>query len=167
MDPSQFLTGRTRETKIRRDALGRWFDGPDPLEHVGLCKAFDSWIERAEDGRWCLRNDINWAYVTIEGPPLFVRTVTVEPTQVLLHLSDGRTEPLRVASLRQGPEGALYCDARDGTYTARFERYAMQQLDPLLQEDEQGVYLLLGNERIRPRVVSDPLPSLSSSPAQK
>jgi hypothetical protein len=162
MDPNQFLTGRTRETKIRRDALGRWFDGPDPLEHVGLTKAFDSWIERAEDGRWCLRNDINWAYVTLEGPPLFVRTVTVEPGQVQLHLSDGRTEPLRAASLRQGPEGALYCDARDGTYTARFERYAMQQLETLLREDEQGVYLLLGNERIRPRVVSDPLPSLSS-----
>ena len=161
MDPSQFLTGRTRETKIRRDALGRWFDGADPLEHPGLSKAFDSWIERAEDGRWCLRNDINWAYITIEGPPLFVRTVTLEPTQLLLQLSDGRTEPLRTASLRQGPDGALYCDARDGTYSARFERYAMQQLEPLLREDEQGVYLSLGNERLRPRVVSDPLPSLS------
>ncbi|HTU58194.1 MAG TPA: hypothetical protein VMF89_07165 [Polyangiales bacterium] len=161
MDPSQFLTGRTRETKIRRDALGRWFDGPDPLEHIGLTKAFDSWVERAEDGRWCLRNDINWAYFTLEGPPLFVRTVTIEPTQLQLHLSDGRTEPLRAASLRQGPEGALYCDARDGTYTARFERFAMQQLETLLREDEQGVYLLLGNERIRPRVVADPLPSLS------
>lgn len=162
MDPSQFLTGRTRETHIRRDALGRWFDGPDPLEHAGLTRAFDSWIERAEDGRWCLRNDINWAYVSLEGPPLFVRTVTLAPNGIELQLSDGRSEPLRPSSLRQGPEGALYCDARDGSYVARFERYAMQQLDPLLREDDQGVYLLLGNERIRPRVVADPLPSLSS-----
>jgi uncharacterized protein len=161
MDPSQFLTGRTRETHIRRDAVGRWFDGPDPLEHAGLIRAFDSWIERAEDGRWCLRNDINWAYVSLEGPPLFVRTVNIEPSGVKLQLSDGRTEPLRPASLRQGPEGALYCDARDGTYVARFERYAMQQLDPLLREDEHGVYLLLGNERIRPRVASDPLEPIS------
>ena len=163
MDPSQFLSGRSRETHIRRDALGRWFDGPDPLEHPNLIRAFDGWLERAEDGRWCLRNDINWAYVTLEGPPLFVRTVSVDPgtSAIQLHFSDGRSEPLRPATLRQGPEGALYCDARDGSYVARFERYAMQQLDPLLKEDEQGVYLSLGNERIRPRVVSDPLQPLS------
>jgi hypothetical protein len=163
MDPSEFLQGRTRETQIRRDALGRWFDGPDPLEHAGLIKAFDSWIERAEDGRWCLRNEINWAYITLEGPPLFVRTVSVEAPAhaVQLHLSDGRSEPLRPATLRQGPEGALYCDARDGSYTARFERYAMQQLEALLKEDGEGVYLSLGNERIRPQVVSDPLKPLS------
>jgi hypothetical protein len=33
----------------------------------------------------------------------------------------------------------------------------MQQREDLLREDDQGVYLLLGNQRIRPRTVSDPL----------
>jgi hypothetical protein len=168
MDPSQFITGRSRETNLRRDALGRWFDGPDLLEHPKLVRAFDSWLDRAEDGRYCLRNDINWAYVTLEGPPLFVRAVVCEPHRLLLRLSDGREEVLRPETLRQGPEGALYCDARDGRLVARFDRHAMQQLESLLQEDEQGVYLLLGNERIRPQVVSDPLAPLQrdAAPAQ-
>jgi hypothetical protein len=166
MDPSQFITGRTRETNLRRDALGRWFDGPDLLEHPKLIKAFDSWLDRADDGRFCLRNDINWAYVTLEGPPLFVRTVATgdDPVQLLLRLSDGREEPLQAHTLRQGPEGALYCDARGGRLVARFDRHAMQQLESLLQEDDQGVYLLLGNERIRPQVVSDPLEPAQPTP---
>ena len=158
MDPAQFLTGRTRETNIRRDALGRWFADGEPLEHPNLTRAFDRWLDRAEDGRYCLRNDINWAYVTIEGPPLFVRSLHIEPVgTVTLTLSDDRTEPLKPETLRQGPDGALYCDTRDGTWTARFERHAAQQLEPVLREDDQGVYLWLANQRIRPRSVSDPL----------
>jgi hypothetical protein len=159
MEPQQFLTGRTRETTIRRDAQGRWFSDGEPLEHANLTRAFDRWLERAEDGRWCLKNDINWAYVAIEGPPLFVRTVrTDEPAGALqLTFSDDRSEVLKTETLRQGPDGALYCDARDGSWVARFERHAMQQLEGLLREDDQGVYLSLGNQRIRPRTVSDPL----------
>ncbi|MET0387844.1 MAG: hypothetical protein ABW321_17865 [Polyangiales bacterium] len=164
MDPNQFLAGKTRETNIRRDAQGRWYEGADALEHPNLVRAFDHWLERAEDGRWCLKNDINWAYVSIEGPPLFVRTVQLQPgSPPLLTFSDGRTEPLEVASLRQGPDDALYCDARAGEYVARFDRHAQQLLEPLLREDEQGIYLALGNERIRPPVVADPLVPLMLS----
>jgi len=164
MDPSQFLFGQSRETNIRRDDQGRWFAEGEPLEHPKLVRAFDRWLDRAEDGRYCLRNDINWAYVTIEGPPLFVRTVTLPASGLpVLTLSDDRTEPLAPHTLRQGPDGALYCDARGGSFTARFERHAMQQLESLLREDEQGVYLLLENERIRPRVVADPLQPLADA----
>lgn len=158
MDPQQFLAGRSRETSIRRDAQGRWFSEGEPLEHPNLTRAFDRWLERAEDGRWCLKNDINWAYVALEGPPLFVRTVQPEASGALqLTFSDDRREALKTETLRQGPDGALYCDARDGSWVARFDRHAMQQLEGLLREDEQGVYLLLGKQSIRPRVVSDPL----------
>jgi hypothetical protein len=158
MDPTSFLTGRTRETTIRRDALGRWFHDEQPLDHPNLVRAFDRWLDKAEDGRFCLRNDINWAYVTLEGPPLFVRAVRLDPDGALqLVLSDDRVEALAADSLRQGPDGALYCDARAGTLVARFDRHAMQQLEPVLKEDERGVYLALGGERVRPLVVADPL----------
>jgi uncharacterized protein len=158
MDPTSFLTGQTRETTIRRDALGRWFHDEQPLDHPNLVRAFDRWLDKAEDGRFCLRNDINWAYVTLEGPPLFVRAVRLDPDGTLqLVLSDDRTEALAADSLRQGPDGALYCDARGGTLVARFDRHAMQQLEPVLKEDERGVYLALGGARVRPQVVADPL----------
>jgi hypothetical protein len=164
MDPSQFLTGKTRETHIRRDAQGRWFDGADPLEHPNLIRAFDTWLDRADDGRYCLRNDINWAYVSIEGPPLFVRAVRLETGGLpWLAFSDERSEQLDPRTLRQDEGGALYCDARAGQFVARFDRHAQQQLEPVLQEDAQGVYLALGSERIRPPIVTDPLQPLVSS----
>jgi hypothetical protein len=158
MDPTSFITGRSRETTIRRDALGRWFHDEQPLDHPNLVRAFDRWLDKAEDGRFCLRNDINWAYVTLEGPPLFVRTVRLDPDgTVWLTLSDDRVEKLAAQTLRQDADGALYCDAREGALVARFDRHAMQQLEPLLKEDERGVYLALGQERVRPSVVADPL----------
>jgi hypothetical protein len=158
MDPNQFLSGRTRETHIRRDAQGRWFDGAEPLEHPNLVRAFDRWLERAEDGRYCLKNDINWAYVSIEGPPLFVRAVQLQDqAPPLLTLSDERTEPLALDTLRQGPDDALYCDAHGGDWVARFERYAQQQLEPVLREDDEGVYLALGKTKLRPPRVNNPL----------
>ena len=156
MDPASFLTGRSRETSIRRDDQGRWWYENDPLEHPNLVRAFDRWIDRAEDGRYCLRNDINWAYFTLEGPPFFVRSVRLEGSGLVLTLSDDRTEQLDPRSLRQGPDGALYCDVR-GSMPARFDRHAMQQLEPVLQQDDQGVYLAIGTERVRPPLAADPL----------
>jgi hypothetical protein len=160
MDPNAFLSGQSRETTIRRDAQGRWFSDDQPLDHPKLCRAFDRWLERAEDGRFCLRNDINWAYVSVEGPPLFVRAVQLEPNGAIqLALSDDSSQSLDPQTLRQGPDGALYCDARDGSFAARFDRSAMQQLEPVLKEDAQGVYLALGDQQVRPRVAADPLAS--------
>jgi hypothetical protein len=156
MDPASFLTGRTRETSIRRDDQGRWWYENDPLEHPNLVRAFDRWIDRAEDGRYCLKNDINWAYFTLEGPPFFVRSVRIDGSALELLLSDDRTETLDPKSLRQGPDGALYCNVR-GDMAARFDRHAMHQLESVLQQDDQGVYLALGAERVRPPVAADPI----------
>ncbi len=157
MDPASFLEGHSRETTIFRDAWGRWFHDGEPLEHPNLVEAFDRWLERAEDGRYCLKNDINWAYITIEGPPHFVRSARVEGADVIVSLSNGTEEALVAKTLRQGQDGALYCDVIGGELPARFERHAMSQLESIIAEDDQGVYLDLGGERIRPPVMDDPL----------
>lgn len=157
------LTGFSRETTIRRDAQGRWYHDGQPLSHAGLERAFDRWVERAEDGRYCLKNDINWAYITLEGPAHFVRSVQIEPAgQVMLALSNEQQEPLRAETLRMGEDGALYCDVGDGTLTARFDRHAAAQLEPLIGEDETGLYVEVAGRRVRPRTVRDPLSPLAS-----
>lgn len=157
MDPAAMLQGRTRETKIRRDAQGRWFDGDVPITHVLLTQAFDAWIERAEDGRYCLKNDINWAYVAIEGAPVLVRSVELDGDRASLRLSDGRSELLDATTLRESEDGALHCQVRGGQLAARFESHAALQLSPLVGEDERGTYLTLDGARVRPPVASDPL----------
>ena len=151
------LKGRTRETAIRRDAQGRWFNGPDPITHPNLVQSFDAWLTLAPDGRFCLSNDINWAYVSIEGPAHFVRGVRVLDGQVELQLSSGKRELLDPGSLRQGPDGALYCDVAGGTLTARFDNAASAGLSSLLGEDEQGVYIAMGETRVRPPVTDTPI----------
>ncbi|MBX3270889.1 MAG: hypothetical protein KF729_11555 [Sandaracinaceae bacterium] len=157
VDPNAVLAGRTRETRIRRDDAGRWFDGEDPITHPLLTRAFDAWLLPAPDGsgRWCLSNDINWAFVALEGPPRFVRSLDADGAQIVLHLSDDTRAPLAPETLRQGPDGALYCDVRG--LVARFDRHAAMQLAERLGEDERGVYLEVGGARVRPPTVDDPL----------
>jgi uncharacterized protein len=157
MDPSKVMAGLTRETSIRRDARGRWFNGDDPIDHPLVVRAFDGWIDRAEDGRLCLSNDINWAYIVVDGPPYTVRGVAQEGADVILLLSGDLRQRLDPATLRQGPDGGLYCDVRDGRLAARFDRYAATQLVDLAGgEDDDGPYLDLDG-RVRPPVVDDPL----------
>jgi hypothetical protein len=157
MDPAQFLQGRTRETEIRRDARGRWFSGQDPIEHPNLTRSFDSWVDRAEDGRFCLSNSINWAYVEIEGPAYFVKDVVPSAEGVGLLLSGDLREGLDPASLRQGPEGALWCVVREGRCPARFDNHAVSKMSDSIREDEDGVYVLIGGEKVRPPEIGDPL----------
>ena len=163
IDPTFLLPeGRSRETRIRRDARGKWWNGEDPITHALLVTAFESWIERAEDGRLCLKNDINWAYVAIDGAPYFVRSIAVDDAgRVTLSLSGGLSETLDPATLRQDAEGALYCDVKGGTLAARFDSHAAMQLWALCEEDADGPYLRLGAAHVRPPVAQDPLASPS------
>ena len=159
VDPASMLKGRTRETKIRRDASGRWFNDDSEITHVLLTRAFDRWLRVAPDGsgRYCLSNDINWAFVSIEGPPRFVRSVDVdEGGAVTLHLSDESSAPLDPATLRQGADGALYCDV-PGDMVARFDSTAAMALADVLEEDDDGVFLTIAGERYRPPVLAEPL----------
>ena len=177
IDPALALKGFTRETTLFRDAEGHWFFDGEPLAHANLVRAFDRWIERAPDGRYCVKNDINWAYIRLEGPPFFVRSVTLGGTTPGLRvgassdasgspqllLSNDRIEPLRGETLRVGPDGALYCDVGAGDMVARFERHAAMQLEPLIAEDAQGIYVQLAGRRVRPPTVDDPLQPLMST----
>jgi len=169
IDPALALQGFSRETTLFRDGEGRWFHDGQPLEHSNLVRAFDRWIERAPDdrSRYCVKNDINWAYIKLEGPPFFVRSVTLDATDGRdspdLLLSNDRRERLRADSLRVGPDGALYCDVGAGDMTARFERHAAMQLEPLIGEDAQGIYVRLDGRRVRPPRVDDPLRCLTES----
>jgi hypothetical protein len=157
MDPAQFLQGRTRETEIRRDASGRWFNGEDRIEHPKLVRSFDSWVDRAEDGRFCLSNSINWAYVEIEGPAYFVKDVDINAEGIELRLSGDLHERLDPSSLAQGPEGALWCAVRDGRCPARFDNHAVSKLSGSIGDDDDGVFVLIAGQKVRPPELSDPL----------
>ncbi|HEX5656343.1 MAG TPA: hypothetical protein VFX59_04070 [Polyangiales bacterium] len=155
MEPTNFPFGLSRETTIRRTADGKWSHDGDPIDNDKLARAFDRWMERAEDGRWCLKNDINWAYFTLEGAPYFVRWAKLDGEKATLRLSNDREVQLDFRTLREGPDGVLYCTALGEA--ARFESHAAVALGELLEEDEGGPYFTIGGERIRPPRREDPL----------
>jgi hypothetical protein len=147
----------TRESTIRRDAEGRWFHDGALVENEAIARAFDRWIDVAEDGRFILKNSINWVYVTIEGAPFFVTAVDFEGSAAFLSLSDATRERLAIDTLRQDPAGALYCSVRGGRFAAKFSRNAQFDLEPVVGEDGEGVYLSLDGARVRPPLAEDPL----------
>lgn len=134
----------SRETRIRRDRHGVWFDGEEPIDQAAIARAFDAWIDVADDGRLCLRNSVNWAYVSVEGAPVFVRQARRDGDVILLQLSDGRTEALDPMTLAIDPEGALHCRVRAGALWARFDHAAAIALAEHIEEGEAGPQLVLG-----------------------
>jgi len=128
--------GLSRETSIVRSADGHWFHEGEAVENPKLARAFDRWVTRAEDGRWCLKNEINWAYFKLEGAPYFVRAVRIEGGRAQLWLSSERWIELDPWCLREGPDSVLYCDAAPGQ-AARFESHAAVRLGELLEGDAE------------------------------
>src|SRR5437763_555787 len=101
----------TRESTIRRDREGRWFHDETEVTNLAIARALDRWIARSEDGRYILKNAINWVYVRVEGAPLSVQRIELK-ADIELHLSNGAVEVLDPATLRQDEAGALFCDAQ-------------------------------------------------------
>ncbi|MCS6858531.1 MAG: DUF1285 domain-containing protein [Sandaracinaceae bacterium] len=145
------------EIDLRRDAQGRWWCEGEEITHRGICAAFDAWLDRDEDGRYFLKNAISRVYVQIEGPPLFARGVEVREGAMWAMLSDGTKEQVNLASLRQGEDGRLYFDAREGRMSCVFTDEAMAALSDWLGEDEEGVFLKIGETKARWPVLKDPL----------
>ena len=158
LDAAEMLKrGLSRETQIRRDARGNWFSEGDEITHANVTRAFDAWVEVAADGRYCLKNDINWAYITLEGAPYFVRRVALFDNGVKLFLSNEREAWLDPATLRLDADGVLYASVFEKGLAARFDRHAMASLAPIVDEDERGVLLRIGAQVFRPTIVQDPL----------
>ncbi len=149
-------TGKTRETSIRRTAAGRWFHEGQPVDHPRVVAAFNRWVGRRE-GRYVLENDVNWAFVEIEGAPVFVERCRCRPEAIDLRLSLGASEPLDPETLRTDEDGRLYCDVRGGTLTALFTRQAMFDLEPNLVDDAARVAIRVGGRCHHPPRVADPV----------
>jgi uncharacterized protein len=112
--------GASRETTIRVDPQGAfWHDG-QPVTHTGLARAFARWLDVDPDsGRYIVRNDINWAFITVDDAPLVARSAAVDGAGVVLALSDGESERLDPATLRLEPGDVPYCDVRGGKLPAK------------------------------------------------
>jgi hypothetical protein len=131
--------GRSRESSIRLDALGRFWHEGEMVKHPGMAAAWRSWISRhPDDGRFVLTNGYDWTYFTVDDAPYFVQALRADPDRVVLVLSDGSEEAWEPEATRTGADGALYAIVKKaqkgGPYEAKFTPHAQGSLEPLLVE---------------------------------
>lgn len=150
MLPETLPFGLSRETKIVLDAKGQWWNEGDPIEHPNVTRAFFGWIQRHEDGRFILKNSINWAYIEVLGAPSFVEACRVGGEGVTLFLADGSEERLLPETLVMKDNGALWCKVRGGTLDAEFRAHAMFQLEPVLVATADGIALKIAGKAYIP-----------------
>lgn len=143
--------GASRESSIRLDRDGRfWHDG-ELVEHQALSRSLHHWISRHPDNqRFILTNGYDWTYFTVEDAPYIVTRLSITPDMIMLHLSDDTEEALRPDRLRIGEAHAIYTTVKDGTFDAKFSRFAQTSLAPALVENESGQLALAIGETLFP-----------------
>jgi hypothetical protein len=142
--------GLSRETRIRIDRDGRFWNEESLITHEALARSLAGWVDiDPESGRYILKNSVNWAFVTVEDAPLVVRSFARTPAPEVT-LSDGTSEPLDLATLRLDADDVPYCDVRGGKLPARFTRSAAYALlEPARLEADGRVFV---DSREVPRV---------------
>lgn len=145
--------GRSRESTIVLDREGRFLHEGNAVDHPKLAAALHTWIARhPDDGRYILTNGYDWTYFVVEDVPFFVRAVHEKEGEAMLVLSDGTEEPLDPATVVAKGHGELYLTVKPtlagGPFEAKFTRFAKTQLDPFLQETNEGVALATARGRV-------------------
>lgn len=152
--------GLSRETNLVLDREGNFFAGSEPVAHPGIAAGFARWIERTDEGRYVLRNDLHYVYLEVQGAPLHARGARVEEHGVILELTGGDEEPLRPETLRRDAEGVLYASGRDGTWPIRLAPRAVLELESCLDASKDGeACFQWAGARFEIPLVDDPLQS--------
>src|SRR5687767_10330705 len=107
MPSAGFYAVESRKIRFGRD--GRWYGDDEPIENAKIALLFSRCLRRGPDGAWQIVmgeeratvevDDTPWVVVRVEGDTAGGFTVV---------LNDGSREPLDTASLRAGPDHALY-----------------------------------------------------------
>ncbi|MBI5067861.1 MAG: hypothetical protein HZB56_06450 [Deltaproteobacteria bacterium] len=137
-DPLEALRA---QSGLSIDDEGRFRHRGEPITHARTLEVLWGSLRRRPDGRYQVQIGREVGLVEVPHAPYGVRGVTPEAGGLLLHLTDGGTEPLDPATLRLGKDGVLHCGAR-GEHRARFQRAAQAALGALLEEPEPGRFQL-------------------------
>ncbi|MBK6535762.1 MAG: DUF1285 domain-containing protein [Deltaproteobacteria bacterium] len=143
----------SRESRIRVDRDGHiWHEGERVL-HPGLERALASWIDLDDNGRYVMRNALDWCFVTVDHTPLVVRSVRLETDpsmRVEVELSDDSTEALDLSTVQVDPDGVVYAHVREGKLLARFDRQPSFKFLEHVDTDDRGLMtFVLGTKTVR------------------
>ncbi len=143
----------SRESRIRVDRDGHiWHEGERVL-HPGLARTLARWIDLDENGRYVMRNALDWCFVTVDHTPLVVRALRLETDpamRVEVELSDDSTEALDLSTVQVDPDGVVYAHVRGGRLLARFDRQPSFKFLEHVETDGRGLMtFMLGSKTAR------------------
>jgi len=131
--------GRSRESRIVLDELGRFWNGSLAIDHQAMATAFASWITtHPDDGRFILTNGYDWTYFTVKDAPFLVLHVENAKDGPVLRLFDGTEEVLDPASVSVSEDGVLYVRVKGGRFEARLAPGAQKEMVDVLDEGADG-----------------------------
>ena len=142
------------ESQIRLNARGRWVHRDEPFLHPRIIEFFHRAIRLDEEGACYLHNVVEGVeervYFVAEDTPFFVMAFELdeERGRVRLALNVGKLEELEPECLKAAEGGLLYARTLDG-HLARFTDHALGQIADLAVEDGDGIFLEIGEKRIR------------------
>ena len=115
--------------RSRLDKNGAWYHDGVHITHERTIALFDRSIDWDADGKYYLQVGTDVIPIEVDDAPYRVMDASGDSTNgFTLVLSDQTTEALDPATLRIGPDDALYCTVKEGAAPARFTRTAHNRL---------------------------------------
>lgn len=136
---------------IKIDKDGVWYYRGKEIIRKEIIQYFYEHLRRDTQGRYLIVADDDYCYLEVEDTPYVVKSVSrvVEHDDgeyFQIYLSDGNSEILHLESLYISKENVLYCNVKDGAFTARFSRPAYYQLAQYIEHDnESDRYFIIAN----------------------
>jgi hypothetical protein len=135
---------------IRFGKDGRWYADAEQITNPRIAALFSRHVTRGDDGAFWLVVGDERARIEVEDTPFVVVRVDGDPEAGFeLRLNDDSAEPLAADSLRIGAEDVLYCDVKDGRYSARFLRPAQVELLSHARAEGSGYVLPIAHGRVK------------------
>jgi uncharacterized protein len=140
---------------IRIDKEGVWYyKGAHMFRKEILCTFFEH-LKIDESGKYLIELGEERCYLDVEDTAFVVAAVDKiqQPgdgqIQIDVLLSDGSCEKLDMNSLHTGKDNVLYCQVKEGKFTARFLRNSYYQLAEFIEqsENENIFYINLNGEK--------------------
>jgi hypothetical protein len=108
---------------------GNWFHDGQRVRHERLAGLLSRSVARDADGRLIVTTGRDVLPFVAEDAPIVVRTIAIDTSSIVLHLSDGTEEHLDGAVVVDD-DGQLRTPVRGRLFWARFSRAARQGLEP-------------------------------------
>jgi uncharacterized protein len=134
---------------IRIDKEGVWYFKGAHMFRKEILSVFFEHLKIDECGKYLIELGEERCYLDVEDTAFIIAAVykTQMPdhgkAQIDILLSDDSCEKLEMQSLHVGRDNVLYCQVKEGKFTARFSRNSYYQLAEFIEQSENGKHFFI------------------------